>query len=158
MKGLCISLAIFAVGGLGCASKEVPGDHEEDAATRVERAPPAGPAPVPAVALTGTTKKCASCHEEMPAKTFHVKGGVGCESCHAGYEKHLANPETKPHVPDQRSDCTACHASGAGPQIDAAKHYPGRFCASCHAIHGGKAGESKDEEKEEGKERSEGHD
>ena len=135
MRLLCVSAFIFVASLFGCSgSEEAEHEQSENRSTR-QNSTVQSPS-VTAVALSDTSKKCASCHAGLAEKTFHVKAGIDCESCHTEFGAHLKNTESKPFVPSQRADCTSCHANGTGPQIDAEKHHPNAFCAPCHVIHG----------------------
>ncbi|MEK7437902.1 MAG: multiheme c-type cytochrome, partial [Pseudomonadota bacterium] len=53
---------------------------------------------------------CYGCH--APIKAFHADGkhkSVGCNSCHDGIEKHLADAKTRPATKVDPAACGSCH-------------------------------------------------
>ncbi len=53
---------------------------------------------------------CLACHE--PIKEFHADGkhkGVGCNTCHDGLDKHLADAKARPSTKMDPAACGACH-------------------------------------------------
>lgn len=53
---------------------------------------------------------CYGCH--APIKTFHADGkhkSVGCNSCHDGIDKHLADAKARPATKVDPAACGACH-------------------------------------------------
>ena len=53
---------------------------------------------------------CYGCHdtiEKLHAKNKHAK--VGCEKCHTGLDKHLADEKTRPVTLTGWEVCGACH-------------------------------------------------
>jgi nitrite reductase (cytochrome c-552) len=66
----------------------------------------AKPGKAPAV----DTAVCYGCH--APIKEFHADGKhkkVGCNSCHDGIEKHLADSKSRPVTRTEPAACGACH-------------------------------------------------
>ena len=53
---------------------------------------------------------CYACH--APIKALHADNrhkGVGCNSCHAGLDKHLADAKARPATRMEPQACGACH-------------------------------------------------
>ena len=53
---------------------------------------------------------CYGCH--APIKAFHAEGkhkGVGCNSCHEGIDKHLADSKSRPVTKVDPAACGSCH-------------------------------------------------
>lgn len=97
-------------------------------------------------------KACLECHPDKAEGTPHVAKGVHCESCHRAAANHAEDPDkAKPFVPEERADCTQCHASIVSrpawyPQIDPKTHNPESKCIACHTVHEGTDGTKSDEE------------
>ncbi len=54
---------------------------------------------------------CYDCH--APIQAFHADGkhaAVGCDSCHGGIDKHLADSKARPSTRTEPAACGACHA------------------------------------------------
>ncbi len=72
---------------------------------------------------------CYSCHD--PVKQLHTMGKhakVNCVSCHAGLQKHLANPgpETRPITNTSWEACGQCHKDEYDSFMQVAYHRPAR--------------------------------
>lgn len=95
--------------------------------------------PAAARAEAPDNSACISCHDVAAAS--HAKGMHGkldCAKCHAGAEKHLANPGpgTRPARPDAAS-CQVCHVKDANRMNWAFSDHKkaGLDCTACHSNH-----------------------
>jgi hypothetical protein len=86
---------------------------------------------------------CSMCHAKInKVRMGGVHKVVECESCHAGWEKHLDNPRaTKPQKSSERAFCGKCHSKELAPhstkikQVDLKEHNTESKCTECHNPH-----------------------
>lgn len=86
----------------------------------------------------GSTRTCASCHEEAEASwaegVHALDGRGGCADCHGVHDVRTADELAAPEgVRDLRSACASCHFEAPRPELD--PHADSVSCADCHEPH-----------------------
>jgi hypothetical protein len=86
---------------------------------------------------------CTICHAKI--NNTRLKGvhkNVECQSCHAGWEKHLDSPRaSKPGKSTERASCAKCHGKGVAQPtgntklVDMNEHNSDAKCIDCHNAH-----------------------